>query len=257
MEVLRLPLWLGGTAAVVLNALPLAGAAGAAEHVGVVATLKKEVVGTLDNNSRKLSVSSDVFHDELIETKAGASSQILFLDQTALTLGPNSRVVLDEMVFDPATGTGSVVLNLVSGVFRFASGTLDSRSYTIRTPVSNIGVRGTGLLILVSPSGGTMVLLIEGGVEITDINGVRELLTRPGSYSIVGADGAPPTLPDDAPQEFLDLIERSDDIQIIVETLPNLPGSNVPVELQDFVSSVVDNVTGRAGTGAGPGPVAS
>ena len=248
MEILKLPLWLSGTAAVVLNAFPGTAPADAAQNVGVVATLKKDVIGTLDNHSRALAVSSDVFHDEAIETRDGASSQIMFLDQTVLTLGPNSRVVLDEMVFDPASGTGTVVLNLVSGVFRFASGTLDSRSYTIHTPVSNIGVRGTGLLILVSPSGGTLVLLIEGAAEVTDINGVREVLNHPGSYSIVGAGGAPPTLPDDVPREFLNLIESARDIDIIVETLPSLPGSDAPVELQDFISSVVDNAAGRTGT---------
>jgi hypothetical protein len=50
----------------------------------------------------------------------------LFLDQTTLSLAPNTTIVLDRFVFDPDRGTGEIGLQLTEGALRFIGGTLSA-----------------------------------------------------------------------------------------------------------------------------------
>jgi hypothetical protein len=78
----------------------------------------------------------------------------LFLDQTTLSLAPNTTIVLDRFVFDPDRGTGEIGLQLTEGALRFIGGTLSrQQDAVIRTPTSTIGIRGSSALIL-HPTGG-------------------------------------------------------------------------------------------------------
>ncbi len=68
--------------------------------------------------------------------------------------------MLDRFVYSGDPGAQKVAVNLAKGVFRFTTGSLDKKAYTINTPTAAIGVRGTVLDIKVS--GQTRVTLVEG-----------------------------------------------------------------------------------------------
>jgi len=51
-----------------------------------------------------------------------------------VALGPGSRLLLDKFVYDPQKGSGTIVLNLVKGAFRFVTGIASKPSYLIRVP---------------------------------------------------------------------------------------------------------------------------
>ena len=55
---------------------------------------------------RVLQIGARVVHNERIQTSASGTVQLLFLDKTTLSVGPNSILVIDNFVYDPATGTG-------------------------------------------------------------------------------------------------------------------------------------------------------
>lgn len=126
-----------------------AGAASAQSKIGVAATVKNQV----SSSGRALSAGSDVHARELIKTGDASAASLLFLDQTNLNIGPKSEVTLDQFVYDPNRRLGSVVLNAGRGVFRFVSGSQDSKSYKINTAIANIGVRGTIFGFANSPVG--------------------------------------------------------------------------------------------------------
>lgn len=72
--------------------------------------------------------------------------QILLLDQSTFTIGPNASMVIDNFVYDPASGNGTMGATVTRGVFRFVSGRIsrtNPQGVTIKTPVATIGVRGT------------------------------------------------------------------------------------------------------------------
>ena len=164
--------------------------ASAAPKVGVAAAVQNDVQGSLGGSTRTLASGSDVFTNERIRTGQEAMAQILLLDKTSLTVGPRSELTLDRFVYNPSSGAGQVVVNL-RGAFRFVSGSQASRNYTIRTPIGNIGVRGSVGDLLVQNQQ-VIVILVEGGLAM-NFKGRLYVLDVPGT-AWVFSPTAPPRL---------------------------------------------------------------
>ena len=167
----------------------------AAEDIGVAAAVANRVTGTLGTDMRTLKVGDGVFQDETIDTAKKSTAQLLFRDETTLTIGPNSSVVLHTFVYDPETNTGRVVLNTIKGAFRFITGSVDVSAYQIKTPFASIGVRGSIFDWFFDALGRLVVILVEGALEICNAAGQCVVLDTPGTYVLVGPDSM--TEPDD------------------------------------------------------------
>jgi hypothetical protein len=139
------------------------------QNVGIAAAVKEQVTGSLGAQQRQLGRGDGVFQNEVIATTQTSSSQLLFLDETTLTVGPGSNVKLDEFVYDPRPGASKVTLTIGKGVTRFVTGVLQTNAYQIKTPTATIGVRGTILLIFVDDAGITSVAVEDGSAIITPI----------------------------------------------------------------------------------------
>jgi hypothetical protein len=165
-----------------------------ANKIGVAAATKNEVHGFIGAAPRALAAGSEVFTNELVRTGQAATAQLLFLDQTSLSIGPQSEIKLDRFVYNPERGTGTLALSATKGAFRFISGSQNPTSYSIKTPVATIGVRGTicDLMLAGATHGAGHPQLALVGVEGTCFarlpNGqVVEVL--PGKALIIFADG--------------------------------------------------------------------
>ena len=68
-------------------------AAGAAEDIGKVAAVNPSMDGTPPQQatSRSLALGSGVIQNERIETSEDGSGQLLFVDQTTLSIAPRSK----------------------------------------------------------------------------------------------------------------------------------------------------------------------
>lgn len=168
-------------------AAPGAGPALAQDGIGVTATVVRDVTGNAGGRSRALSVGDGVFRDETITTGQRANTQVLFLDETSLNIGPSSSVQLDRFVYAGGGRASEVSVELARGALRFVSGSSRPQSYSIKTPVATIGVRGTILDIFVRDR--TVVVLLEEGA--TDVCSQQRCtgLARAGTYLLVRADG--------------------------------------------------------------------
>lgn len=165
------------------------GQALSAERIGTTAAVKNRATGTLDSKTRILKTGLGVFQKERIDTSAASRAQLIFNDETALTIGPNSSVTLDEFVYDPKTNTGRAVINATKGAFRFVSGSVDPRSYEIRTPVGTMGVRGTIIDFFFTAGGSLVMILVEGAMSFKPPVGPVVMITKPGNFIVAGAGG--------------------------------------------------------------------
>ncbi len=104
---------------------------------------------------RRLVLGQDVVFNERITTEAGGQTQILFVDESTLSVGPNANMVIDQFVYDPNAGTGKFAASLTRGVFRFVGGKLSKQdnAVTMRTPTATIGIRGGVMLVDLAPGG--------------------------------------------------------------------------------------------------------
>jgi hypothetical protein len=83
-----------------------------------------------------------------VVTTTDGQAQILFLDQSSLLIGPNSTVVIDEFVYDPATNKGNIAATLTQGSFRYIGGKLSKQgAATLKTPVATLGIRGSDVTV--------------------------------------------------------------------------------------------------------------
>ena len=143
------------------------GAVGAAEgaraqqSIGSTAVVQNQVSRELAGASAPLAVGDSVYRNEVVKTGVDSTAKLVFLDSTNLAVGPTSRIVLDRFVYEGDPNAEKVAVGLAKGVFRFTTGNLDKKAYTITTPTAAIGVRGTVLDISVR-SADTRVTLVEG-----------------------------------------------------------------------------------------------
>ncbi|MGE0723301.1 MAG: FecR domain-containing protein [Alphaproteobacteria bacterium] len=246
----------------ILLAVALAGAPAAAQvDIGVSAIVVNQVRATMADRDRVLRVGDRVFQNERIETAAGARTQIIFRDETTITVGPNSSVVLDTFVYDPARGNHRVVIDTARGVLRFVTGSGSRDAYEVRTPVATVGVRGTILDILVGRGGETTVLVVEGAADIRSLGSGRlEAINRAGLASTVASAGTAPTTPAPPSAEVrrqLQVLSPAVDRQSagIIDGLPVLPETKNGVIIDSTLPAEVirDRLQSGDGLGGAPG----
>src|SRR6516225_7419477 len=181
MTIVRNPLCATALAPLLLG-IGLAGSAVAQQRIGVNSAVNPDATGIWPGTPpRKLVLGQDIVFKERVTTGPEGQTQVLFVDQSTMSVGPNADMVIDEFVFDPATGTGKLAANLTRGVFRFVGGRLSKQenAVTIHTPTATIGIRGG--VMLVNLAGGKLdVIFVYGnGVTVTGLNGVAQTIIRP------------------------------------------------------------------------------
>jgi hypothetical protein len=156
--------------------------------IGNSTSVVRTVTGKLEAGKRYLSFQDDIYRDELIETFEGSATELTFLDDSVLTLGPETAVVLDRFVYNPDSDANEFVLSVAKGVLRFATGKLNSDAYEIHTPVSTIGIRGTVIDVTVGTAAGgvdAMTLTVIEGEATLFACGKRHLTVPEGYFSEV------------------------------------------------------------------------
>jgi hypothetical protein len=158
--------------------------------IGNTRVVVRTVIGNFEGEIRTLALEDDVYHNELITTEKDSATKLTFLDETTLTLGPDSSVVLDRFVYDPDPSRASFVMTATQGIFRFASGKLPKNAYRLHTPAATIGIRGTVLDLAIEPAGHSgakavvRIALQEGEATIGDCRGEQLLLVAGQSVEL-------------------------------------------------------------------------
>jgi Ca2+-binding RTX toxin-like protein len=174
----------------------------AAAPIGTVETIEGSVTITrLDGTIVEARAGDPVYQGDILETSADGVIGVLFVDETTFSLGTSGRMVLDEMIYDPETQSGSSSFSLVQGVFSFVSGQISKTgvdAMEIKTPVATIGIRGTaGSIDLPEGEQLTVVLTAEqdGSIgEITVFNSAGvQVLNSPFDATQVTGFNAPPS----------------------------------------------------------------
>src|SRR5580693_5340519 len=175
----------------------------AQQRVGVNSAVNPDATGIPPGAApRRLVLGQEVVFNERITTGPEGQTQVLFVDQSTMTVGPRSDMVIDEFVYDPNSGTGKLAASLTRGVFRFVGGKLSKQdnAVTMQTPSATIGIRGGLILVDLSPDGQLQVIFGYGaGVTVTGLNGLAQTITRPGFQVTVAGRGAAPSTPSPTP----------------------------------------------------------
>jgi trimeric autotransporter adhesin len=202
MTVVRFRLCAPAVAALMFG-MGLTGPAAAQQRVGVSSAVNPQTTGMWPSTPpRRLVLGQDIVFNERVTTGVEGQTQVLFVDESAMSIGPNADMVIDQFVYDPNTGTGKLAASLTRGVFRFVGGKLSKQdnAVTMQTPAATIGIRGGVILVNLAAAGQLEVIFVYGkGVTITGTNGVSQTITRSGFEVTVSGPGASPSEPAAAP----------------------------------------------------------
>lgn len=132
----------GAVPALLALAVLAAGEAGA-QQVGTAAAVNPAAQARGSGGSRTIVIGQSIAHRERIQTTSAGSVQLLFLDKTSMTIGPNSDLAIDEYVYDPNTNSGKLAATLSKGVMRFVGGQIShAGNAQVTTPNAVVGIRG-------------------------------------------------------------------------------------------------------------------
>ena len=126
-----------------------------------------EQTGPTEIQRDKASIPSNVnsgveMNDAVVTAKARVG--ITFEDDTKVEITEQSKLVIDDFVYDPAhSDAGKLGLKVAIGTARYASGQIakdNPQSVKIETPTATIGVRGTDFSMTVDELGRSLIVLL-------------------------------------------------------------------------------------------------
>lgn len=140
------------------------------EDIGIFTSYEGLVHATRFTTKESVEVSSaePVFFKDTIETDEESRVVLRFDDMSVLTLGEESIVEINQMLYDPHEKSRETVIKLVRGKLRVKAAKIASSrtNFEIQTPTAVIGVRGTEFIVDVDRRGHTRVVTLEGLVAM-------------------------------------------------------------------------------------------
>ena len=137
------------------------------EFIGVIGV----AVGDIYNQkNEKLLNGSKIFYGDTILANSKSNAQILFLDETVMTVGENTELTIDDFIYNPITNDGNFVTNIKSGIVKTISGKISEKSpekLEVKMPNGSLGVRGTEFIVSLNSEKESTVLLLGPGPDNT------------------------------------------------------------------------------------------
>jgi len=142
-------------AALLLGALSLLASvrtATAVETIGMVRTVSGAATVTRGERTLTAVPGLKLLVGDTLGTGPDGSVGIILRDDSSLSIGPDSRLVLRTFLFSPSEGKFGLVARITRGTMAYLSGLigkLASEKARFETPTATIGIRGTRFAVKV------------------------------------------------------------------------------------------------------------
>lgn len=173
-----------------------------AASIGQISDLKgvSEVVRNKDKYTGKLTLPIEQMDD--VHTGNGRL-EIKFVDDSTVKLTEQSKLVIDEFVYDGKPSSSKMALKFAAGTARFATGQtgkINKQNIALNTPSATVAVRGTDFATTVDDFGKSLFILLpeeDGSVgEIVVSNAAGSvILNRAFQATIVNTFDSKPMQP--------------------------------------------------------------
>ena len=153
---------------------------------------------------RVVSSGDPIRLGDQIKTGPFSGLQIMLLDQTVFTIGPDAAMVIDKFIYNPKSAKGGALqARILKGTFRFVSGKIahqNPKGVQLKLKVATLSIRGTNII---GRTGGPSDLVILAGTGSHNNVGsptsalnvwaqrFRTTITETGYGAIVFGNGGP------------------------------------------------------------------
>jgi hypothetical protein len=171
-------------------------------QVGQVGTLQGSATVTHTSNAAPvaLKVNDPIFKNDALQTGANSTLGITFDDETTFSLSPDTRIVVDEFVYQEGGNANAALFTVTRGTAAFvASLVAQNGDMKIATPTASLGIRGTTGVVDVPAQGGAGEPHIKlyadadghvGRIEVFDRQGARLGALTQGASAVALRPGA-------------------------------------------------------------------
>ena len=213
-----------------------------ADKVGVAAAVNPDAFSNLSGTPNKqLNIGKSIFFNERINTTTSGLVQVLLVDGSTFTVGPNSDLVIDKFVYNPRKKTGEIVATFSKGTMRFIGGKLSKNEggVKVNTPAGALAIRGGMFQGRVTGNKGSFSFLY--GVSLTYSNNGQTQTVYEQGYTLDTTSGTPtirPTTPEDT--NFFTKAFSGGGTVVVGgsgdQPTPNQPTLTETISLQDLIS---------------------
>ena len=122
--------------------------------IGKIAALRGEATIERAKQEMVVSMGMEIEKNDLIHTKSKAKIQIIFNDNTIITMGKNADLAVNDYLYDERKPKAE--FKMLSGVFRTVTGKIGKiapNRFKIKTKTATIGIRGTTVEVSTSDDG--------------------------------------------------------------------------------------------------------
>jgi VCBS repeat-containing protein len=156
-----------------------------------------------DGTQEEIGPETKIFVGDLVQTGPSSSVSLTFVDGTIFTLSSDTRMIIDELVYDPGRSDNGAVFNLIQGTFVFIAGQIaPTGGMEITTPTATMGIRGTTVMVDIQTINGVVTVEVTllrdpdgsvGRVELFDLSGnpIADITTTDTKWIIAGDDSQP------------------------------------------------------------------
>ena len=123
-----------------------------ADHAGIVKSLAGTVAILRNTAPLKAEPNMKLYKGDRIETGTDGKVGLIFEDDTVVSIGPNSTIVIDDFIFQPQDRKLSFIARILKGTVSYLSGQIGKlapNKVRVETPQATVALRGTHILIKV------------------------------------------------------------------------------------------------------------
>jgi hypothetical protein len=163
--------------------------------IGTVSENKGLACEILRGKTKLTGVKGSTVESMDTYTTGACSSNIIFQDDTKVKITENSKLLIDDFVFDPKNSdAGKLSIKAALGTIRYASGQIakaNPQHVAVQTPTANIAVRGTDFTMTVDETGQSLIVLVPSCKDEKDIKQfeLAENTCKVGQIDVVTAGG--------------------------------------------------------------------
>lgn len=121
-----------------------------AYEAGIIKTVRGQVRIERGSSQLQAKVGDPVQELDRVMAQSGSSVGISMNDETLLSIGPNSTLVIDKYSYDPVTRDGTVATSILKGTLRYVTGLIGRahpQAIKVTTANATIGIRGTEFIV--------------------------------------------------------------------------------------------------------------
>jgi len=122
------------------------------DHIGIIKLSTGDVTIERNGSPIKATVNMKILQGDQVRTGTDGKAGMIFEDDTLISMGPNSRISIDNFLFKPSEKSFSFITRILRGTASYISGQiakLAPGSVRIETPQATVGLRGTHVLVKV------------------------------------------------------------------------------------------------------------